>query len=80
DEQPAAEAAVLGCDLGANDRRQDYLRARLERGPEGKLVATPFSRQDSSMLSTLVAAGCLVVRPPQAPPAKAGDRVEIIRL
>ena len=80
DEQPAAEAAVLGCDLGANDRRQDYLRARLERGPEGELVATPFSRQDSSMLSTLVAAGCLVVRPPQAPPAKAGDRVEIIRL
>ena len=80
DEQPAAETAVLGCDLGANDRRQDYLRARLERGPEGKLVATPFSRQDSSMLSTLVAAGCLVVRPPLAPPAKAGDRVEIIRL
>ena len=80
DEQPAAETAVLGCDLGANDRRQDYLRARLERGPEGELVATPFSRQDSSMLSTLVAAGCLVVRPPQAPPAKAGDRVEIIRL
>ena len=80
DEQPAAETAVLGCDLGANDRRQDYLRARLERGPEGELVAIPFPRQDSSMLSTLVAAGCLVVRPPLAPPAKAGDRVEIIRL
>ncbi len=79
-EQPAAETTVLGCDLGANDRRQDYLRARLERGPEGELVATPFSMQDSSMLSTLVAAGCLVVRPPLAPPAKAGDRVEIIRL
>ena len=80
DEQPAAETAVLGCDLDANDRRQDYLRARLERGPEGELVAIPFPRQDSSMLSTLVAAGCLVVRPPQAPPGKAGDRVEIIRL
>ncbi len=79
-EQAPPETAVLGSDLGANDQRQDYLRARLERGPEGELVATPFSKQDSSMLSTLVAAECLVVRPPHAPPAKAGDRVEIIRL
>ncbi|MFQ5785287.1 MAG: gephyrin-like molybdotransferase Glp [Alphaproteobacteria bacterium] len=73
------ETARLGCDLGANDERQDYLRARLERAGDGDLVATPFPKQDSSMLSTLVHADCLVVRPPHAPPAKAGDRVEIAR-
>ena len=74
------ETAVLGIDLEANDQRQDYLRARLEPGPNGELVATPFARQDSSMLSTLTASGCLVIRPPHAGPAKAGERAEILRL
>ena len=74
-----AETALLGRDLGANDQRQDYLRARLERRDDGELVATPFEKQDSAMLSSLVAAGCLVVRAPHAPPAEAGARVEIVR-
>ena len=77
-EKPA-ETALLGRDLGANDQRQDYLRARLERREDGELVATPFEKQDSSMLSSLVAAGCLIVRAPHAPPAPAGQRVEIVR-
>ncbi len=72
--------AILGADLEANDLRQDYLRARLSRDPAGEQVATPFAKQDSSMLSFLVNADCLVVRPPHAPPAKAGTRVEIIPL
>ena len=74
------ETAVLGRDLGANDERQDYLRAYLDRGPNGDLLATPFDKQDSSMMSTLSAAGCLMIREPHAGPAKAGDRIEIIRL
>ena len=74
------ETAVLGGDLGANDERQDYLRACLERGPNGDLRATPFDKQDSSMMSTLSAADCLIVRPAHAESAKAGERVEIIRL
>ncbi len=77
--ETSAETALLGRDLGANDQRQDYLRARLERRDDGELVATPFDKQDSSMLSSLVAAGCLVVRAPHAPPARAGQRVEIVR-
>jgi len=32
------------------------------------------------MLSTLTASGCLVIRPPHAGPAKAGERAEILRL
>ena len=75
-----APTALLGADLDENDRRQDYLRARLSRGNDGDLVATPFGRQDSSMLSHLVNSDCLVVRAPHAPPAKAGERVEIIPL
>ncbi len=78
---PAAEppaAAVLGSPLPANDRRQDYLRATLKRRNDGALVATPFAKQDSSMLATLAHADCLVVRPPLAPAAKSGERVAIV--
>lgn len=76
DEQQAT--ALLGRDLPANDRRQDYLRATLDRDGGGQIVATPFDRQDSSMTSLLAQADCLVVRPPQAPPAPAGTRVPIM--
>jgi molybdopterin molybdotransferase len=75
-----APTALLGCDLEANDKRQDYLRAGLGRDDQGNLVATPFGKQDSAMMALLAAAECLVVRPPQAPPAKAGERVEIVPL
>jgi molybdopterin molybdotransferase len=70
--------ALLARPLGANDRRQDYLRATLSYSPDGSLLATPFDKQDSSMLATLAHADCLVVRAPLAPAAKAGDRVEIV--
>ncbi|HET8726073.1 MAG TPA: gephyrin-like molybdotransferase Glp [Alphaproteobacteria bacterium] len=70
--------ALSGRDLAANDRRQDYLRATLVRNADGMAVATPFDVQDSSMMSLLAKADCLVVRPPEAPAAKAGERVPIV--
>ena len=72
--------AILGRDLGANDRRQDYLRATLATDASGRTVASPFERQDSSMLATLAKADCLIIRAPNAPAARAGDPVEIIPL
>jgi molybdopterin molybdotransferase len=74
------ETAVLGRDLGENDRRQDYLRSKLELSASGELTATPFAKQDSSMLATFAQADCLVVRAPHAPAIKAGARVPFIRL
>jgi molybdopterin molybdotransferase len=77
----AAEApatARLGSALGANDRRQDYLRARLARAADGTLEAYPFEVQDSSMMRLLAAADCLVLRPPLAPAAAAGSAVPIV--
>ncbi len=76
----AHETAILGTGLAANDRRQDYLRARLSIDSAGRRRATPFPRQDSSMLATLAHADCLIVRPPLAPPAKSGEAVEIVPL
>ena len=77
---PATQQASLGADVAENDERQDYLRATLGRDGSGALVATPFARQDSSMLSLLVKAQCLVVRPPHAPALPRGSAVEIIPL
>ncbi len=73
------ETALAGCALPANAARQDYLRARLERDHNGRLVATPLARQDSAMLRDFADADCLMVRPPHAGPLGAGDPVPILR-
>lgn len=74
------ERAVLGRDVGANDVREDYLRARLEERDDGTLVALPVNHQDSSLLANLAAAQALVVRAPFAPKAEAGTLCEVLRL
>jgi molybdopterin molybdotransferase len=74
------QGVVLGQDLEANDLRQDYLRARLQSGPQGELVAMPFSKQDSAMQARFAEADCLIVRKPHAEPVKSGERVEIMLL
>jgi molybdopterin molybdotransferase len=74
------EVAVAGRDLAENDSRQDYLRAKLSRDATGRPVATPFEKQDSSMLFLLQQADCLVIRPPRAPALAAGSAVPILRL
>ena len=72
--------ARLAVPLEANDRRQDYLRAKLTRAADGTFEAAPFEKQDSSMISLLAQADCLVIRKPHAPPAKPGDWAEIVPL
>jgi len=74
------ETALLGCDLAANDQREDYLRARLEEPAAGSLIATPVNHQDSSLLGNLAAARALVIRPPFAPAAPKGSLCELLRL
>jgi molybdopterin molybdotransferase len=76
----ARESALLGRDVGANDQREDYLRARLEERDDGTLIATPVNHQDSSLLANLAAAQALLIRAPFAPAAKAGSACEILRL
>ncbi|WP_243368524.1 gephyrin-like molybdotransferase Glp [Microvirga solisilvae] len=85
------ETAILGADLPANGPRQDYMRASLsceefevaltqrpERIPLP--VATPHMLQDSSVLSILERSEALLVRPPHAPAAQAGEPCRIVRL
>jgi molybdopterin molybdotransferase len=75
DPYPRATAAILGEALPANNERTDYLRAELR---DGRVFASTI--QDSSMLRTLARSTCLVVRPPHAPAASAGDSAEILSI
>ncbi|MEQ8951032.1 gephyrin-like molybdotransferase Glp [Parvibaculum sp.] len=72
--------ARLGTALPANGPREDYMRAGFDHISDELPVATPAEIQDSSMLSVLSRAGCLVIRPPHASPAKAGEIVTVLPL
>ena len=76
---PTPEPARLGHDLPTNDERADYLRALLTAGPDGP-IATPLPVQDSSLMAPLAQAGCLLIREPNAPAAKAGSPCVILKL
>ena len=73
-----SEAATLAVDLPANGIREDYMRANLTRAAGG-WSATPARNQDSSLVRTLADAQGLIVRPPHAPPARAGENCRVLR-
>jgi molybdopterin molybdotransferase len=71
--------AELASALGANDQRQDYMRATYEDDGLHRRVRIA-GRQDSSMLATLAHADALLVRPPHDPALVVGDMVAVIDL
>jgi molybdopterin molybdotransferase len=77
---PLYQAAKLGRDLPKNGKRLDFMRAELTSNSEGLPTATPFERQDSSMMALFAEADCLVMRDIGAPAASAGDTVKIVPL
>ncbi len=74
---PPVLSAALQEDLPANGPRAHYMRARFEEATEGRRV-TPFDRQDSSLLTVLAEANCLLLRPPSDGPVAAGQPVPIL--
>ena len=80
DPAPPEVPAVLGAPLGANDRRQDYLRGQVEWQDDGRLSVVPAPRQDSSMLATFARADCLIKRAPYAPAIGPGTVVPVLLL
>jgi molybdopterin molybdotransferase len=75
-----AQYARLAAPLEANGQRQHFMRAGLKPGNDDEMTATPLPSQDSSRVSALATADCLIIRAPGAPAAAAGDRVEIMPL
>jgi molybdopterin molybdotransferase len=75
------ERSVFASSWPANDLREDYIRARFVLDDTSSIVkVAPLTPQDSSLVSVLQHADCLVVRRPFAPEAKPGDDCEIIDL
>jgi len=72
---PPLQSAPLAGDLAANGGREHYMRAHLRDGR-----VTVFDNQDSSLLSILAQANTLVVRPPDDPARRAGDKVAFLPL
>ena len=72
-----ARAAVA---IEANGPRQHYMRAITSPGPDGLALVTPVRSQDSSLLSPLAQADCLLVRAPNMPALAAGGLVDILPL
>ncbi len=66
--------------LPANGPRAHYMRATSTIAADGQLEVTPVRSQDSSLLTPLAAADCLIVRTVRAPAAAAGSPVPILRL
>lgn len=64
--------------IAKNGFRKTFLRAQRLANKPGYVSATAI--QDSSMLSALAAADCLIVREPDAPEAEPGDTVSILSL
>ncbi len=72
-----AEAAVA---IEANGPRQHYMRATLSRDGDGLPRVTPVRSQDSSLLSPLAIADCLIVRTPKAAAVAPGETVRVLPL
>ena len=69
------QQAVSTAALDANDHRETYLRA----WQDGSGRVTPLTNQDSSALSALVRANCLIRRPVDAPAVQQGEIVEVLK-
>jgi molybdopterin molybdotransferase len=71
DPLPRRQAAILEGSLPPTGPRTDHVRARRTAGG-----VEPVGRNDSAALLSLARSDTLIVRPPDSPSAKSGDRVE----
>ncbi|MBA3666712.1 MAG: molybdopterin molybdotransferase MoeA [Sphingomonas sp.] len=71
-------AARLTDNVGANGAREAYLRGTTSIDGEGQMTAKIDPRQDSGLQTPLAAANALIRRPPGAPAARAGDRIDFL--
>jgi len=79
-EPDRAVTARVSVDLAPNGARAHYMRAITRQSADGDLSVEPVPSQDSSLLTPLASADCLLVRPIGAPAVAAGSRVPILML
>ncbi len=64
--------------LPANDKREQYSRARCDIDQNGQLVVRSFDKQDSSLLSVFAAANALLRQAPDTPALPEGALVDVL--
>jgi molybdopterin molybdotransferase len=74
------ERARLSTPLPGTGPREQWMRAHLSTSADGVQVVTPFSDQDSSLVSVFARSNALLRRPEGAPVVEAGAVVDVIRL
>jgi molybdopterin molybdotransferase len=72
--------AVLTHDVKKRPDRRYYLRARLERDENGRLVAALSGRQSSALLTAAHRGNCLLVLPEGEERFEEGSEVDAMRL
>ena len=77
--QPTQRASTA-TPLPKAGNREEYLRAILTLGADGRATVQAAEKQDSSLLSPFLTANALIRRPPNAPPTATGDLVDIVML
>lgn len=79
-ERPLTSNGVLGAAVPENGERTDFVRSVVAIAVDGTATVTPLPRQDSSLLSIYAHAQGLLVRPPNAAPAAAGEPCRYVPL
>ncbi|WP_164115952.1 gephyrin-like molybdotransferase Glp [Sphingorhabdus sp. Alg239-R122] len=80
DDRPASLQARLASPLKANGQRENYMRGTYEVSDSGIVTVSPADNQDSSLLSRLSTANCLIRCPPDMAAQDEGAIVDCIRL
>lgn len=71
-------SAEVDGQLPANGARETFMRGRMCVSGNGTVRAAAFPAQDSSLLTILSLANCLIRRAPHVPPAADGNLVEVL--
>ena len=74
------QTAKLAGRLESNGPRTHYMRAGWQWNPDGSAAVRALPNQDSSLLTPLAAAECLIIRPAGAPAVADGEPVTILPL
>lgn len=78
DALPRPLSARLTAPVQANGPRTHYMRAEMFEGPDGREVRA-FDKQDSSLLTVLSEANCLLIRPANDQDRPAGHVVTVLQ-
>ncbi len=69
---------LAGVGGGISMPRDQYIRAHVAFGRDGKKWVRPFANQDSSLVTVMASANSLIRRPPHAPAVANGETVRIL--